>query len=36
MISSLSSSQSRPVRFMSSLIVSCLMAAVAVVVVVVG
>jgi hypothetical protein len=36
MISSLSSSHSRPVRLMSSLIVSCLMAAVAVVVVVAG
>jgi hypothetical protein len=36
MISSLSSSHSRPVRLMSSLIVSCLMAVVAIVVVVAG
>jgi|APCry1669189000_1035189.scaffolds.fasta_scaffold15963_2 hypothetical protein len=36
MISPLSSSTSRPVRVMSSLLVSCLMAVMAVIVVVVG
>lgn len=36
MISPLSSSNSRPVRVMSSLLVSCLMAVMAVIVVVVG